>query len=74
MVEYKNNKNTGSVQSLFYYINSLTGNVDYGFSLPFLNLGILGIKFSGTATVLLQYNLEDILGVFTLTEFLSIIR
>jgi hypothetical protein len=46
-------------QSFLYYMNAATDAVEWSISLPFMNMGVLGVKFSGNMAMLLQYNTEE---------------
>jgi hypothetical protein len=47
-----------TIHSFLYYMNSSNDSVEWSISLPFINMGVLGVKFSGEMAMLLQYNAD----------------
>ncbi len=71
LVQLESEFEPATSQSFLYYINGSTNSVDSSFSLPYLNMGVLGVKFTGAAAILLQYNLDEQKG--EMKEFISLI-
>ncbi len=71
LVQLESEFEPATSQSFLYYINSSNNAVASSFSLPYLNMGVLGVKFTGSAAILLQYNLDEQKG--EMKEFISLI-
>ena len=65
LVQFEPQKNR---QSFLYCLDGKTDAVLWSVSLPFMNMGVLAVKFVGNFAVLLQYSLNY---PAYMTEFLS---